>query len=267
MADINRSISERKFAARRAPKRAGSVGASVAEASLCPVEHLAREAVRLHQSYSEADHRETLGGNRAETMLLWDRMQAVEEMASTQAATSAAGAMFQLMLVLDDLETIEAERESAVGENGDGPSYSFGRALRLIEHNVTSTIGVLESVSGVDRMAVGGGFYMSNITAPAAGEPDAELLKLAEELEENQRQRAAFDHSGSMDEEPHYNREWELREAIDRSTVRSAKGLGVLARAFEIAHAHDVDVSCTGEGSAISLAVHLARDAKVMARQ
>ena len=91
--------------------------------------------------------------------------------------------------------------------------------------------------------------------------PDTELLTLGSDLEAVHTQREAFDRAHpDRDEDPFYERHWQLREDINGIRATTSAGLTIKARAAQMALHYDPENENEGEGSFRDLSCSLIDD-------
>ena len=101
-------MSRRK--AKSAPRAAAGAEHAIIETT-CPVMPLAFEFDTLSRAYNELDedqtkHREEVGDNKRQMMVIWDRMDAICEQVSYLRPESKIGAAFQIMLASRHMDTL-----------------------------------------------------------------------------------------------------------------------------------------------------------------
>jgi hypothetical protein len=92
----------------------------------------------------------------------------------------------------------------------------------------------------------------------AAAHPDAALIALGRELEDLHAIYLA--ELASDDEDPTYDRHWQIRGLIEAIRAKTSAGLRIKARAVQMSLERDPGAECTSPGSFIELSKSLARD-------
>jgi hypothetical protein len=93
--------------------------------------------------------------NQQEDMALQDYHDALEEMALSVPATSLAGCMVQLAVMMGRFHEREASKEYSYSD------FQNKQIERRVEFGFESILSVLEGESGVDRKTVGADYYAS----------------------------------------------------------------------------------------------------------
>lgn len=144
----------------------------------CPVAKLGMEAFEVIQTWNMIDE-EADRKHWTEEEHLNDRREAIEAAASTQQASSALGALFQLALC-----------ESIVDGLGEPQDFT-DKKQRTVTRNLYSARHVLESLVGVQAEQVAGDYYFTRWLDPYAR---------AQSIMENWRTKQAARHDEAADE-------------------------------------------------------------------
>jgi hypothetical protein len=140
----------------------------VAEDAACPVAALAREARALAAAHVAADERlvalrpgPELERLRREGDELRDRLLTVEARAAALPAASAAGALFQLALAMDEANAIQSYADDRYAGEAAGH-------LRRVERLLWSVRRALERLAGIRGEEAHGAWHMDRRHDPHA---------------------------------------------------------------------------------------------------
>ncbi|MBF0327336.1 MAG: hypothetical protein HQL42_20060 [Alphaproteobacteria bacterium] len=135
-----------------------------------PVGELGRRiaAIVAAMNRNEEDDCDADGADRFRRMEelhhLQDRLNATAAMATEMKATTAVGAMLQVMLAYNAAGTILGRDQSA-----EYPDPYSEEMCRRIARCLYSALGILAEVSGINPAEVGGDYYMPSEFDPLAG--------------------------------------------------------------------------------------------------
>lgn len=162
------------------------------DASTCPVAALGRQIAANVAEFNRIDSNQNSDAGRRRMSDLDDRRDGLEAAASEFLATSAAGAMLQIMLAMADLDCLESH---TAGEDNAVPPEMAARA-RSADRCLWSAMLFIERATGVPFEAACGEYYARRSLSPFASasieredgagaplfvSPAAEVLRLAVE--------------------------------------------------------------------------------------